>query len=68
MAHAKVLLDAGLQPADIGIITPYNAQVRARGAAEGWDAGKAGWHCALWVAARLPQGKEGTCRQGPTHL
>lgn len=26
MAHAEALVDAGVNPADIGIITPYNAQ------------------------------------------
>ena len=28
LAHASRLLAAGVQPASIGIITPYNAQVR----------------------------------------
>jgi superfamily I DNA and/or RNA helicase len=28
MAHVQRLLAAGLAPADIGIITPYSAQVR----------------------------------------
>ena len=28
MAHAKRLIQSGVQASDIGIITPYNAQVR----------------------------------------
>jgi len=27
IAHAKLLLEAGVPPGDIGIITPYSAQV-----------------------------------------
>ena len=30
LAHAQALIAAGVSPADIGIITPYNAQVRQR--------------------------------------
>ena len=30
LAHADRLILAGLQPSSIGIITPYNAQVRLR--------------------------------------
>ena len=29
LAHVRTLLDAGVRAADIGVITPYNAQVRA---------------------------------------
>lgn len=31
LAHVQRLLDAGLAPGDIGIITPYSAQASARG-------------------------------------
>ena len=27
LAHVNVLIAAGVQPSDIGVITPYNAQV-----------------------------------------
>lgn len=30
LAHADRLMSAGLQPSNIGIITPYNAQVKLR--------------------------------------
>lgn len=33
LAHAQALVEAGVSPADIGIITPYNAQVQATSAA-----------------------------------
>ena len=57
-AHAQELLEAGLKPQDIGIITPYNAQVtRLRGlrpahlaalevsTVDGFQGGSAGRQC-----------------------
>ncbi len=60
MEHVQRLIAAGISPADIGVITPYNAQARLRGTL-GWRSGwfallGPGWARLGWAQRPQPAG------------